>query len=209
MQCGRLDSLHLSGRSSPASAGEPWDGISSRAAAVQYVIWNISCCCPFDVTCPLALLYEQLFRALLGTASPIVLFSMVHERCWVAPARLRAAGLSQAPPIWGQGDLLLTGEFSLGLANSGFVKLFSVASHEKNTPVWIAEIWLSCSSGCAVGHGSSGGWVIKGRGWAWRWCHAEDPPLPPQPSLSSEECSSYLGCEVSREAGCTAASSIN
>ena len=208
MQCKRLDSLHLLGRSSPVSAGETWDVVLSWTAAVQYIIWNISCCSPFQVMCPVVLLYEQLFRGLLGTTSPVVLSCMLDERSWVASARLRATGVRQSVPGWGHGILLHTGEFPSWLANSGFVKLFSFASHEKTA-------CLNCGDLVVLEH-----WVCSGAQWQLRLYDQRErlslalvprwrPTSATAASFSCDECSSYLGSKVSDEAGCTAASSTN
>lgn len=113
--------------------------------------------------CPAALLYEQLFRGPLGTASPIVLSCMLQGRSWVASARQRVAGLSQTVPSWGHGVLLHTGEFSSWLANSGFVKLFSFASCEIKKKPHLFELWRS---GCPGALGAQWGTVVVKAVWS-------------------------------------------
>lgn len=172
---------------------ETWDVILSRTAAVQYLIWSVSCWCPFQVMWThKALLYEWLLGGLLGTVISVVLLCLLDERSWVASAKLRAAGLMQTVPSWEHGILLDIGEFSSRLA--GFVKffLFCQARKKKNP-----SACLDCGELVVLEHWVCSGarWqfrLIKGRGWTWHTA-----------SLSRDECCTFLGCKVSSEAGCT------
>lgn len=190
MWCKRLDSLHSLERSSPLSAGGTWVVSLSWTAEEQVISWNTSCCSPFQVMYPGGLLYEQLFRGLLGAGSYSVLSHVLGERSEITSVRLRVAGLCQAAPSWRPQypathweGFFLTGKFRL-------CKIILFCQP------WIKHVfewWRSvCPGAWGVWWGTvtaEAGWS---EGWAWHWC-----PAATTARLGSNGCSSYLGCTAS------------
>lgn len=167
-------------------------------AAEQVISWNISCCFPFQAMYPVGLLYEQLFRGLLGAGSSIVLSCMPGDNLSKIESGWPLSGCAQLKPWYPATHW--EGFFLASKSRLCKIILFCQP--------WIKHVFKWWRSACpraqAVWCGTvtaEAGWS---RGWAWHWC-----PAATTARLSCNGCSGYLGCKASAGAGCTAASNTN